>query len=552
VVSGEDGRKQMHKTAMAVLALVLAIGFVLSSIAVEPVLAVGAIEADSARAAVAEYVYRTVNNPRINMVGGDWAVLGLARSGHAAPRSYYESYYKNVVSDVQAKKGVLDERKYTEFSRVILALTAAGYDARDVGGYDLTLPLGDFDKTVWQGINGPIYALLALDSAGYEVPTNPQAATQATRDMYVGEILRRQLADGGFALGITEISADPDITGMALQALAKYRDRADVKAAVSRALRCLSLMQGDFVSWGNEGIESIVQVITALCELGISVDDPRFVQGGKTLVEKLLEYSLDGGGFAQTLGGGANQLSTEQALYALAAVCRMESGNTSLYDMSDVGVVKPPAIADGAGLAGKHADICILSATASGKTFPDIQGHSEQSAIEALAARGVVGGKSDAVFDPDAPMTRAEFAAMMTRGLGLVQGVPVTFVDVGASDWYYESVRIAYAYGIINGRSATEFGPAGLMTREEAAAMVARIAGLCGMEIGINDREAQDMLAQFGDYRTASGWARGVLAFCYREGIMSQDEFEILPKEAVTRGEIAGMVYRMMCKAKML
>lgn len=133
---------------------------------------------------------------------------------------------------------MLHEKKYTEYSRVILGLTAAGYDPTDVAGYDLTMALGDFDKTIWQGINGPIFALIALDCGNYVIPRNPEAVTQATRDMYVDEILRRQLSDGGFSLLGGSVSAtaadeesDPDITAMALQALAKYRNRDDVTGA---------------------------------------------------------------------------------------------------------------------------------------------------------------------------------------------------------------------------------------------------------------------------------------------------------------------------------
>jgi len=64
----------------------------------------------------------------------------------------------------------LHERRYTDYSRVILGLTAAGYDPRAFAGYDLTLPLADFDKTIWQGINGPVFALIALDSGNYSNP----------------------------------------------------------------------------------------------------------------------------------------------------------------------------------------------------------------------------------------------------------------------------------------------------------------------------------------------------------------------------------------------
>ena len=112
----------------------------------------------------ARYIHTVVTAPQVGAVGGEWAVLGLARSGYALPDSYYTAYYKTVEDTVKNKNGVLHSKKYTEYSRVVLALTAIGKDPRDVAGYDLTLPLGDYDKTLWQGVNGPIWALIALDA----------------------------------------------------------------------------------------------------------------------------------------------------------------------------------------------------------------------------------------------------------------------------------------------------------------------------------------------------------------------------------------------------
>ena len=169
-----------------------------------------------------------------------------------------------------------------------------------MAGYNLLTPLGDFSKTIWQGINGPVWALIALDSGNYAMPQNSDASTQATRQMYIDEILSRQLTDGGFSLmgGTTAADSgnqisDPDITGMALQALAKYQDQLKVKEATEKALACLSKMQkdnGGFASWGTANSESCVQVIVALTELGISLDDVRFVKNGNTLEDNLLTF----------------------------------------------------------------------------------------------------------------------------------------------------------------------------------------------------------------------------------------------------------------------
>ena len=204
-------------------------------------------------------------------------------------------------------------------------------------GFNLLLPLGDFDETVRQGVNGVIFALLALDSGGYEIPEAPEAETQATRELYVGELLRREIPDGGWAL--TGGTPDADMTAMALQALAKYRDRQDVEDAVQRGLAALSALQepnGAYLSWDEENSESVCQVIVALTELGISLDDERFVKNGQTLPQVLERFACEDGSYRHSLNGNSDEMATEQAFYALAAIHRAETGKTTLYDMTDV------------------------------------------------------------------------------------------------------------------------------------------------------------------------------------------------------------------------
>lgn len=514
----------------------------------------------------AAYIYKTVKKPQVGSIGGEWAVLGLARSGFKAPEQYYRDYYVNVEAYVRDCKGVLHDKKYTEYSRLTVALTSIGKDPRDVAGYNLLTPLGDFDKTVWQGINGPIWALIALNSGGYPMPQNPGAATQATRAMYVDEILSRQLSDGGFSLfgGIADASAadeksDPDITGMALQALARYQDRDDVKKVTGEALACLSGMQnqeGGFASWGAANCESCVQVIVALTELGLPLDDPRFVKNGHTLLDNLLTFYLPGKGFLHTAdGSGSNQMATEQAFYGLVAAQRAQEGKSSLYRMVDDAKAAAPAVKTDTGrvgLPGRHADVKAVPVTEPGKTFPDISAQVNRAAIEALAARGVISGKTATSFDPDATMTRAEFAAIVVRGLGLSEKAGSVFADVPAQSWYAGYVGSAYSYGIVSGTSAGAFNPDGTITREEAAVMTARAAKLCGMDTTLADGTVRDMLAQFTDYITASHWARSSLAFCYQEDILSRDDLDIRPGAAIRRGEVAGMLFRLLGAASLL
>lgn len=282
------------------------------------------------------FLYGAVAEPTFGSVGGEWLVMGLARSGLEIPGEYYEAYFQNLSAYAAQQGGVLHAKKYTEYSRVILAVTAIGQDPADVGGFNMLQPLADFEQTVFQGINGPIFALLALDSGNYGIPGNVADSTQATRDLYVDYIINAQLPEGGWSLMGGE--AEIDLTAMALQALAKYQDRKDANQAVEKGLAILSERQNEnggyqYSAAEQVSSESVSQVIVALTELGIDLDDPRFVKNGKTLLDGLLQFRQEDGGFSHLIDGETDLLATEQAFYALVAACRRVQGESSLYRM---------------------------------------------------------------------------------------------------------------------------------------------------------------------------------------------------------------------------
>lgn len=512
----------------------------------------------------AEYLLNTVADPQVGSVGGEWAVIGLGRSNYNVPKSYYDKYYQTLEKYVKDLKGNLHDKKYTEYSRLILALTAIGKDPSNVGGYNLIEPLGDFDKTIWQGINGPIFALIALDSGNYTIPVCSTAKTQATREMYIDEILSRQLPDGGFALSGNK--ADADITGMALQALAKYQDRKSVKIAIDKAILALSSQQdatGGYGSMGVTNAESTVQVLMALCELGIDANDSRFVKNGNSLIDNLLTYYKKGNGFTHLVDGssGVNLMSTEQAFYGLVNLERVTTGKSSLYRMKSkdkeadtVGHEKTQLVkkSNSVGLSGKHKDVKVMPVIDTEKTFKDTVGHTSQKAIEALTAKGIVNGISASSYAPDISMTRVQFATSVVRALGLTPQASGKFSDVPAGNPYEAYIDTAYSYGIVGGITSNTFVPNKTITRQEAAVMIANAAKLCGMNTALDTIEIRDMLAQFTDYTKSAEWARNGLAFCYKENILSQDEVEIQPLKPVTRAEIAEMLYRLLQASNLL
>ena len=275
-----------------------------------------------------------LGTPTVNSTGGEWMVIGLARSGRPVPAGYYD----NVVEYVKAKADAnerLHRAKVTDNARVILALTAIGKDVTNVGGHNLLKGLDNMAYVQTQGINGPIFTLIALDSHNY--PT----MGDVTREKLIKVILDAQLNDGGWDLSGTK--ADPDMTAMAIQALAPYyKTNETVKAAVDKALEALSALQrndGGFGSWGTVNSESCAQVIVALTALGIDpTTDSRFIKNGLTVLDALAGFYVNGGGFRHTAGGERNGMATEQGYYALAAYYRFANAQTRLYDMTDVTV----------------------------------------------------------------------------------------------------------------------------------------------------------------------------------------------------------------------
>ncbi|MCM3749710.1 S-layer homology domain-containing protein [Paenibacillus pasadenensis] len=297
----------------------------------------------------ASYLQETVPNPSVSTLGGEWTVFGLARSGAEVPQAYFDRYYANMEKELKESSGVLHSVKYTEYSRAIVALTAIGRDVKNVAGYNLLEKLADFDALTKQGINGPIFALIALDSKQYDISSVPNVKNQTTRAQLVDFILNRKLAGGGWALGVNPSEADPDVTAMAIQSLAPYyRMNPNVQAAVESAVSWLSSVQqadGGFASRNAANSESVSQVIVALASIGINPHtDSRFVKNGDSAVSALLSFAASGGGFYHIKPGGKDNggakpgnvdgMATDQAMYAMVAFDRLISGKTRLYDMT--------------------------------------------------------------------------------------------------------------------------------------------------------------------------------------------------------------------------
>lgn len=279
------------------------------------------------------HIIEEAPDPGHASVNGEWSVIVAARCGAKVPEGWYEIYYKNLCEVLAESEGVLNKTKHSDYSRTVLALAAIGKDPSDAAGYNLLKSYSDFDFVTHQGIPGSIFALLSLDSVGYNIPEG-----NVTREKLIQHILDEEYEGGGWAL--MGENPDVDITAQAIQAFAPYYGKnEEVTAAVDRAVAVLSEAQkpdGGFYAWESENSQTAAQVVIALSSIGIDIrTDGRFIKGENWIGSYMMKYYLGGGAFCHTLGMGEDPMATDQCMQALISMELLEKGER-FYDFTKI------------------------------------------------------------------------------------------------------------------------------------------------------------------------------------------------------------------------
>ena len=309
--------RRRNRRIPAVLAIVMAVLMMFASCGSS------GSDAGAMRDKTAKALYSQVQEAQTGAVGGDWTVIALSKSGVETEKDYYDRYYDSVCDYVSSVKGDLSSTKYTENARLSIALSCIGRDPEDTAGYDLMKPAKDLDFVKKQGINGPVFALIAANMNGYE-PMLDKA------DKYIDYILSQEISGGGFSLEGPKGSPYIDITAMTVQALSYYKDDAKVKKVIDRAVDIMADLQQE--DGGYDSSESISQTIIALTAAGVDpMTDQRFITEDKTLLDALAGYMTDNDMFAHEEGSDSDMMATEQALCALDSLVLAEEGQM-LYE----------------------------------------------------------------------------------------------------------------------------------------------------------------------------------------------------------------------------
>ncbi|GAB3794373.1 DUF4430 domain-containing protein [Virgibacillus kimchii] len=251
---------------------------------------------------------------------------------NALDKEVSQEIAKNSVDSVVSNEG--DFRNVTDTARNILILTAAGKDATDIEGYNLIEKLTNHERMESQGNNGPIYSLLALNSGNYEVADD----AIWTRDRLIERLFDEQLNNGGWALFGTATSVD--LTGMALAALAPHQENEDVKDAIDQAVNYLSnrfVEEGGYPDqWhGGDSSPSVAMALIGMASVGMDPAGAELTtEEGVHLVEHLLKFQKEDGGFSQNLDGSSNGPASNQGLLGLAAYDKYVNNDGTVFDFS--------------------------------------------------------------------------------------------------------------------------------------------------------------------------------------------------------------------------
>lgn len=288
----------------------------------EPTVAQEAISVTDATYTAAEFVLKTG-------VESEWQAIALAQAGYKVPANYI----KALENKVRAANGIFPN--VTDYARIVLAVKAIGADPTSFAGsgttpgYNLIEKIYNNSKISGQTLNNPVYALLALDSGKYSIPSK---ATW-TADKLLAEIISKQNQDGGFAL-VTGAS-EPDMTAIVLTALAAHKNNPAAYTAGLQAVAWLSAAQDSNGGFGDSS-ESTAQAILGLTAFGVDSGGLEHTKNRVDLIGNLLSYRLADGSFAHNQKGIYNILATEQGLQALVAYNLFSKGsNGKLYDFAN-------------------------------------------------------------------------------------------------------------------------------------------------------------------------------------------------------------------------
>ncbi|NUU56194.1 S-layer homology domain-containing protein [Paenibacillus taichungensis] len=184
--------------------------------------------------------------------------------------------------------------------------------------------------------------------------------------------------------------------------------------------------------------------------------------------------------------------------------------------------------------------------------FTDVSGWSLK-AIDTLSSKLILSGVNETTFEPKRAITRAEFATIISKALGLVEtSGSLNYTDVVTGAWYSDAVAAVAELGFMNGYPDTTYRPTQKITREEAMVIVARVLHHLDSKKVLSDSEMDRVLGEYSDQAQISIWSRNDIASSVQEGIIMGINGKLAVKDQITREQVAAMIVRLLEHAEIL
>jgi hypothetical protein len=191
-------------------------------------------------------------------------------------------------------------------------------------------------------------------------------------------------------------------------------------------------------------------------------------------------------------------------------------------------------------LSGVPAQIITAPALAQAGNFTDITGYWAEQYVRGLAERQIIGGFPDNTFKPNAPITRAQFAAIVVRAFNLGSaGAGSTFVDVPNNYWASGAIRAVSNSGLVTGFPDGTFRPEQQITRAQALVVLTKA-------LGAKATPNPSALERYSDRQAVPDWALDSLSRAANAGIIVSfpNPSIIAPNNVASRGEVAALIYQ--------
>ncbi|WP_339242130.1 S-layer homology domain-containing protein [Paenibacillus sp. FSL R5-0517] len=187
-------------------------------------------------------------------------------------------------------------------------------------------------------------------------------------------------------------------------------------------------------------------------------------------------------------------------------------------------------------------------------TFSDVTSHWSRDDVQDQASRLIVQGTGENVFAPDRSITRAEFTAVLLRGLGLhspISTEATSFTDVKTGSWYEDEVQTAVSYGLISGYADDSFRPNSEISRAEALTIVSRAMKLVGLAQA-DASETTSLLSTYSDSAKVQAWAAEPVASAIKQELVQGADGKLMSEADISRAQSAAIVKRLLAKAGLI